>query len=87
MTETEELLVILMEECGELIQAAAKLLRVGVDTEDSDKHEDLTSEVADVQSMISLLVQYDIVKIEDIHTGIETKMQKLKKWSNLTKVN
>jgi len=52
--ERQQLLVILMEECGELIQECSKNLRRG---ELFDKP-DFKKEVGDVYAMIELLVEY-----------------------------
>ena len=46
-------LVICMEECGELIRACSKVLRHGVT--DPKYLENLTSEMGDVQAMISVV--------------------------------
>jgi len=46
-------LVICMEECGELIRACSKVLRHGIS--DPKYLENLTSEMGDVQAMISVV--------------------------------
>ena len=73
-----ELLVILMEECGEVIQEASKLIRFP----DNDRDK-LIKELGDLQCMINLAanqMDLDIVKI-----GVQAnyKRDKLKEFSNL----
>ena len=79
----QELLVITMEECGELIQACSKALRRGELYEHSDSETELKKEIGDVQTMINLLVEYDVLSWTDIEQREERKREKLKVWSNL----
>ena len=52
MTKKEQAFVILMEECGELIQACSKMIRSGGET----KYErNLQDEVGDVLTLIEVL--------------------------------
>lgn len=77
--DLDELLVITMEECSELIQVASKAIRCGT-YYDNDK---LTEEVGDVLTMIDLLHEYDLVSWNDLDERKKVKLEKLKKWSNL----
>ena len=77
--ERQQLLVILMEECGELIQECSKNLRRG---ELFDKP-DFKKEVGDVYAMIELLVEWDVLSWEDIENRRDEKRKKLSKWSDL----
>ena len=79
----QELLVITMEECGELIQACSKALRRGELYEHSDSETELKKEIGDVQTMINLLVEYDVLSWTDIEQREERKREKLKVWSDL----
>ncbi len=75
----QELMVITMEECGELIQACSKAIRC--DTYyNNDK---LTEEVGDVMCMIDLLHEYDLISWTDVDKRVFEKKKKLAKWSNL----
>ena len=68
-------LVICMEECGELIRACSKVLRHGVT--DPKYLENLTSEMGDVQAMISVVAtayDLDLGLIEDAKQKRLTKM-------------
>ena len=91
MDKLTELLIITMEECGELTQACSKVLRKqeleerklkGKKTLD-ESMKDLAKEVADVQCMIELLQTEGLVDWADIRQGVEEKRTKLKKWSRL----
>ena len=79
----QELLVITMEECGELIQACSKALRRGELYEHSDSETELKKEIGDVQTMINLLVEYDVLSWTEIEQREERKREKLKVWSDL----
>ena len=79
----QQLLVIMMEECGELIQACSKALRRGELYEHSDSETELKKEIGDVQTMINLLVEYDVLSWTEIEQREERKREKLKVWSDL----
>ena len=83
LTPRQQLLVITMEECGELIQACSKALRRGELYEHSDSETELKQEIADVQAMINLMVEWDVLSWTEIENGVERKRNKLTKWSNL----
>jgi len=74
-----ELMVITMEECGELIEACSKAIRC----EDYKDNERLIEEAGDVLLLIDLIIDRGLVKKEDIEARKKVKLEKLKKWSNL----
>tara|TARA_Y100001937_G_scaffold112239_1_gene159663 strand:+ start:355 stop:615 length:261 start_codon:yes stop_codon:yes gene_type:complete len=74
-----ELMLITMEECGELIEACSKTIRC----EDYVDDEKMIEEVGDVLLMIDLIMDKGLVKREDIEARKKIKLEKLKKWSNL----
>ena len=79
MNELEELMVVTMEECGELIQACSKAIR-------RDKYYDnkkILEEVGDVMCMLELMHEFDLFSWADVDARVEVKREKLKKWSNL----
>ena len=78
LTEYQELLVITMEECGELIQACSKALR----RQDIDD-QNLKDEIGDVMCMIELMQEWDIVGWTEIENRVAHKRDKLKQWSGL----
>ena len=77
LNKKEECLIVLMEECGEVIQEASKILRFG---NDASK---LTKELGDLQMMINLAANH--LGIDPIQVGVyaNEKREKLKKYSNL----
>lgn len=77
LCKKQEALIILMEECGEVIQEASKILRFGNDTDR------LTKELGDLQCMINQTATH--LEIDSIQIGIHAneKRDKLKKYSNL----
>ena len=77
-TKLEELMVITMEECGELVQACSKKLR---GSKTATKL--LIKEVGDVQCMIDLIVESGLLAREDISSRVQVKRDKLKTWSKL----
>ena len=79
MDKLQELLIITMEECGELIQECSKSIR----KKDYYDNERLAEEVGDVMCMIELLHEYDLISYADIEERVLEKKKKLSKWSNL----
>ena len=75
----QQLMGILMEECGELIQECSKNLRRG----ELFDREDVKNEVGDVYTMIDLLVEWDVLSWDEIEKRREVKRKKLSKWSDL----
>ena len=75
----QQLLVILMEECGELIQECSKNLRRG-EFFDQQKFKD---EVGDVYTMINLLHEWDVISWDEVEERERVKRRKLSKWSDL----
>ena len=80
MKKLEEMLVITMEECGELIQACSKMIR----TKGKTKYlRNLQDEVGDVLTMIEILKMSGLVTDEQIADRMKEKKEKLMKWSML----
>jgi NTP pyrophosphatase (non-canonical NTP hydrolase) len=76
----KEVLIITMEECGELVQACSKVMR----SNGKEKYlTNLKEEIGDVYLMLELLKQHGYVSDEDINQRQQLKRKKLKKWSNL----
>ena len=73
-----ELMLITMEECGELIEACSKAVRSEDYTIDK-----LTEEAGDVLCMINLMIEKGILNDRELNNRIQTKRIKLMKWSNL----
>ena len=79
MDARTQLMVIMMEECGELIQACSKALR----REDFYDNKELLDEVGDVYTMIEIMHDFDIISWNDIEERVQEKRIKLAKWSQL----
>ena len=79
MDARTELMVIMMEECGELIQACSKALR----KDDFYDNQQLIEEVGDVYTMIEIMHDFDMISWDDIDERVKKKRLKLSKWSSL----
>ena len=85
MDKITQMMVITMEECGELTQVCSKLLRkrhTQNEISDETKYK-LTKEVADVMCMIELMEDEGLIEHDEIRAGIQSKRDKLRVWSNL----
>ena len=78
LTKLSELMVITMEECGELIQACSKAIRCNDYNNDT-----LKEEIGDVMCMIELIKSNGLITQREIDNQIQTKRIKLMKWSSL----
>lgn len=84
---TDEILMLMQEECAEVIQVISKIRRFGIE----DIHPDtgvsnraaLIMELGDLQCLVNLLVESDYISQDDIDTAAEDKLIRLEKWSNL----
>ena len=79
----QQLLVVTMEECGELIQSCSKLLRRAELYSDGQYVKNLKEELGDVYAMIDLFVEHDVVSWTEIEERRNYKRKKLSKWSDL----
>ena len=78
----DELMVITMEECGELIQACSKAKRTR-----EYSSQQLTEELGDVMCMVGLLMQYGLIDEKEVEERVSVKLAKLAKWSYLVDDN
>ena len=78
LSKLQELMVITMEECGELIQACSKAIRCN-----DYNRDELKEELSDVMCMIDLMIEYGIISKKDLSNGSQLKKMKLLKWSKL----
>jgi len=74
LTKEQELLIITMEECGELIQACSKILRYG---QDPEKMQQLLEEAGDVQTMLDLMIEHKLMTIWDVAERCDIKREKM----------
>lgn len=75
-----EALTILMEECGEVIQACSKIIRFGATIENTQQ---LETELGDVQALVDILHSYDMISFTNVDVACDKKKDKLKVYSNL----
>lgn len=76
-----EILLILQEECAEVIQAISKVKRFGLE----HNIDQLEQEIADVLCMISLARKHGIIDSneERVHNRILVKEERLKRYSSI----
>lgn len=82
-----EILDIMQEECGEVVQMISKCRRFGLDNKYGDNAETnrarLTEEVGDIMCMIQLMQEAGIVDIAEVMFAAGKKRVKLKEWSKV----
>ena len=86
--QTREILIILQEECAEVIVEISKCFRFGPDQMmeglDVTNIQRLEKELGDLQAMIQLLVREKVgVSQEGINVAKKSKFEKLKVYSNI----
>ena len=87
--ELKEILIILQEECAEVIVEVSKCMRFGPDqilqSTDETNMQRLQKEIGDLQAMIELLIDQKVgVSLKDINKAKRKKFQKLKTYSSIT---
>ena len=87
--ELKEILIILQEECAEVIVEISKCMRFGPDQilqgTDETNMQRLQKEIGDLQAMIELLIDQKVgVSLKDINKAKRKKFQKLKTYSSIT---
>jgi NTP pyrophosphatase (non-canonical NTP hydrolase) len=80
-TKVNEILDLLQEECGEVVQMVSKARRFGLD----EKREDLVREIGDVTLLIELLHAHGLFTHDELNRAKLNKSQKLAKWSSIYK--
>jgi NTP pyrophosphatase (non-canonical NTP hydrolase) len=85
---TREILIILQEECAEVIVEISKCFRFGPDQMmegvDVTNIQRLQKELGDLQAMIELLVKQKVgVTNAGLNEAKKAKFEKLKQWSNI----
>jgi NTP pyrophosphatase (non-canonical NTP hydrolase) len=86
--DTREILIILQEECAEVIVEISKCFRFGPDQMmhemDETNIQRLQKELGDLLAMIELLTDKDVgVNNEGLELAKKAKFEKLKLWSNI----
>jgi NTP pyrophosphatase (non-canonical NTP hydrolase) len=72
-------LVILQEECAELIHIISKIHRFGL--QDQNNRERLIQEAGDVMAMINCLLEEEVISDEELQNAVVLKLEKLKVWA------
>jgi hypothetical protein len=87
LNKLQELMVLTMEECGELAQRCSKIIRKFETLEEITEEQRvlLLEEVGDVQCLINLMIECKLLTKAEINARIDTKRDKLKIWSKLIK--
>lgn len=78
MTEQEELLVNLIEECAEVQQAATKIIRFG------NHFGDLERELGDLECIVQMICERRMMDANKIMNQVPYKRAKIKEWSNIS---
>lgn len=85
---TREILLILQEECAEVIQSISKCFRFGPDQikpgKDRTNIDMLEEELGDLLAMIDIVVWKDVgIDWQGLNDAKKKKFEKLKQWSNV----
>lgn len=87
--KNREALVILQEECAEVIQEVSKCFRFGMDSvhyKTGLSHKSmLEMEVGDMLALVDILVEQGILNRSGLEIASENKKIKLREWSGLYK--
>ena len=86
--QINEALLILQEECAEVVQAASKVFRFGTESrwpteESASTLECLTMEIGQVLAMIDILVESGYISDTNMNAARYHKKEKLKTWSSI----
>jgi NTP pyrophosphatase (non-canonical NTP hydrolase) len=82
---TKEALLILQEECAEVVQATSKCFRFGLNgmyLKESNRDR-LEQEIGDVLAMIDILTNQGEISLERLLEAKQRKFKKLSQWSTL----
>ena len=83
--QQNEVMLITLEECAEVIQAISKVFRFGIDSVHNgvSNKEHLEEEVGDLLCMIEMMMENDILSRGIVAEAKFAKRAKLAKWSNI----
>ena len=86
--KNREALVILQEECAEVIQAVSKCYRFGLDNSHKSgltQRANLELEIGDMLALVDILIEQGLIDLDNLNTAKLNKIEKLKVWSSLYK--
>lgn len=83
--KTKEALLILQEECAEVVQATSKCFRFGMDGQyrEQSNRDRLEQEIGDVLAMVDILVNQYELSPDRLAAAKQRKFKKLAEWSTL----
>lgn len=84
--KTNEALIILQEECAEVIQAISKIQRFGIDNANKNgitQRSNLEEEIGDMLCLVEYLISHGQLSKDAIDSAKVKKVEKLRVWSNL----
>lgn len=88
--KTKEILDITQEEAAEVIVAISKISRFGIDNYKPNKpltnRQHLEEEIGDLLAMIDLMEEFKVIDMKTVNLARIAKIEKLKIWSNIFKV-
>ena len=86
--KNREALIILQEDCAEVIQAVSKCYRFGLDNahkSGATQRANLEMEVGDMLALVDILIEQGVINQSNLDTAKLNKIEKLKVWSALYK--
>lgn len=85
INKLQQLMIITMEECGELTQVCSKVLRKNSELTNVDERDivKVIEEAGDVYCMLELMVEHKLLTWDDLIARADVKRTKLQKWSDL----
>lgn len=87
MSDIKQILLILQEECAEVIQAISKCERFGDSNYKPGKQktnkDHFEEELGDLLAMIELLEEKEYINMYNVQTAKVAKFNKLKQWSTI----
>ena len=85
LNKLQQLMVLTMEESGELTQICSKMIRKYGDQKEIEEQQRklLIEEAGDVYCMIKLMVEHDLMNWDELEKRVKFKNKKLKVWSDL----
>lgn len=78
-TKVNEILDLLQEECGEVVQMVSKCRRFGL----AEKRADLVQELGDIALLLDLLHAHQLFSDAELNSAKLKKATKLSKWSSI----
>jgi len=81
-----EAMIILQEECAEVIQSISKCFRFGIDNQHKTgitQRSNLEEEIGDMLCLVDILIEQGLINVDNLNVAKAKKIEKLKVWSSL----